>query len=210
MTAPIYSSLIAWLNLLVLLVSSAIFLQFYVKSAQPAALEKQVGPSAYDLCARYRFVSSIFMYIAMGNYIVYVFYPLPVPFPHAFPWPWHLSAVAAAAIGVPCGLLMWTGIRDAGEETMKPKKEHVMFEGIYNVIRHPQGAGEMPLWWAIAFLLHSPFLVIFSFLYVPIWILMLLVEERDLVVRYGKPYQEYQKRTGFVFPRRAIAEAKSR
>uniref|UniRef100_A0A7R9ZCM5 Protein-S-isoprenylcysteine O-methyltransferase n=1 Tax=Pseudictyota dubia TaxID=2749911 RepID=A0A7R9ZCM5_9STRA len=194
---------IAWLNFFVLLVSSAIFLHFYVLSAQPASLEKRVGPRAYDLCARYRFVSSIFMFVAMGSYIAYYFYPLPgVPLPRTFPWPWWMSALAAAFIGIPCSCLMWLGVKDAGEETMHPKKDHALYGGIYTLIRHPQGAGEMPLWWSIAFLLNSPFLVIFSFVYVPVWLLMLLAEERDLVIRYGKPYVEYQKRTGFIFPKR--------
>ena len=60
-----------------------------------------------------------------------------------------------------------------------------MYGGIYQKIRHPQAVGEFPLWWVIAFLVHSPFLVLFSFLYVPVWYSLCLAEERDLVLRYG-------------------------
>jgi protein-S-isoprenylcysteine O-methyltransferase Ste14 len=59
----------------------------------------------------------------------------------------------------------------------------------------------MPIWWVIAFLLHSPFLVVYSFVWIPIFIAMCKAEERDLLVRYGEPYAEYQKQTGFMLPK---------
>lgn len=193
--------MIAWINLVVLLVASFLFTLFYVRSVAPAALEKRIGPSAYEKCATYRMIASVFMFVAMGNYILYYWYPLPLPLPRAFPWPWWVSGIIAAVIAIPSLYLMLRGARDAGEETMTPKRDHQLYGGIYERIRHPQALGELPLWWVIAFALHSPFLVLFSFVYLPVWIYFCIAEERDLVIRYGKAYEDYRERTGFWFPR---------
>jgi protein-S-isoprenylcysteine O-methyltransferase Ste14 len=31
---------------------------------------------------------------------------------------------------------------------------------------------------------------------------MCLAEEKDLIIRYGADYEEYKKRTGFIFPKK--------
>lgn len=193
--------LIPWINLSVLITSSFLFTIFYVKSVSPAALERQIGASAYQKCFKYRMVASFFMFVVIGNYVLYYWYPLPLPLPTVFPWPWWVSAMIAAGIAIPSLYLMLRGIKDAGEETMRPKREHEMYGGIYERIRHPQAVGEFPLWWVIAFLLHSPFLVLFSFLYIPVWYYFCVAEERDLLIRYGTAYEEYRHRAGFWIPR---------
>jgi protein-S-isoprenylcysteine O-methyltransferase Ste14 len=192
---------VAWINFVVLALSSLLILYFYVQSVRPAALEKKIGPIAYQKCTTYRKIASFFMFVVTANYFVYRFYPLPVPVPDSFPWSWWISGLIALVIAIPSGYLMWRGMKDAGEETMTPKKEHTLYKGIYEKIRHPQAIGEMPLWWVISFLLHSPFLVLFSFLYVPVWIIMCLAEEKDLTIRYGVSYEEYRRSTGFLIPR---------
>jgi len=48
----------------------------------------------------------------------------------------------------------------------------------------------------------KPFLVFFSFFYVPIWYYMCVAEERDLLIRYGAAYEEYRSKTGFWLPKR--------
>ncbi len=90
----------------------------------------------------------------------------------------------------------------AGRETNLVKKDHTLFGGIYKKIRHPQAAGEVTFWWVIAFLLNSPFLAIFSFILLPIFYVMCLAEEKDLIKRYGDAYLAYMKNTGFIIPRR--------
>lgn len=194
--------MIAWVNFSVLIVSSVLFTLFYVKSVSPAALEKRIGASAYPRCAAYRVISSIFMTIVAVNYILYYWFPLPLPLPRTFVWPWWVSAVIAALIAVPALYLMLRGIKDAGEETMTPKREHKLYGGIYLRIRHPQALGEFPLWWVLAFLVNSPFLVLFSFAYIPVWYYFCVAEERDLLIRYGAAYEEYRARTGFWLPKR--------
>jgi protein-S-isoprenylcysteine O-methyltransferase Ste14 len=194
--------MLAWINFAILIVATLLTLVFYVLSAGPAALEKKIGPRAYQKCARYRMLSGLFMFVASANYVLYVFYPLPISLAQTFPWPWWVSILIALLIAIPSGYLWVRGMQDAGEETMLPKKEHTMYGGIYQKIRHPQAVGELPFWWVFAFLCHSPFLVLYSFVWVPIFVIMCWVEERDLVQRYGKAYQEYRQRTGAFFPKR--------
>jgi len=194
--------MIAWINVVVLVLSALLVLIFYVKSVRPAALEKKIGPDAYRRCTRCRTVSGVFMIVALASYVLYVFYPLPVGLAATFPWRWWISAVIALVIALPSGWLFYRGVKDAGEETMRPKKEHTLYGGIYEKIRHPQAAGELPFFWVFAFLLHSPFLALISFLWVPIFLVMSLAEEKDLALRYGESYEAYRKRTGFLFPRR--------
>ena len=140
--------------------------------------------------------------MVMANYAVYVFYPLPIGLPEHFPWPWWVSIVIGLVIGIPCGYLMYRGLKDAGEESVMVKKEHTLYGGIYERMRHPQAVGEMPLFWAIAFLLHSPFLVLWSFVYLPVFIVMCWAEERDLLIRYGEAYKAYRRRVGLFLPKR--------
>lgn len=194
--------MIPWINFFILIVSSVLFAIFYVKSVGPAFLERQIGSSAYRKCAIYRLVASIFMIIVAINYVLYYRFPLPLPLPTSFPWPWWISALIAACIAVPSMYLMLRGVKDAGEETMKPKRDHEMYGGIYEKIRHPQAVGELPLWWVIAFLVHSPFLVLFSFIYIPVWYYFCIAEEKDLIIRYGNSYEEYRQRVGFWLPKR--------
>lgn len=194
--------MIAWINFAVMLFASLLFLYFYVRSVSPATLEKVLGPRAYARCGRDRIIASVFEFVIAANYVVYYFYPLPVPLPERFPWDWWVSALIALAIAVPAGLLMAVGVRDAGEETLRPKKEHTLYGGIYAKLRHPQAVGEVFLWWVIAFLVHSPFLALFSFVYIPIFIMMCFAEEQDLLWRYGDTYADYCRRTGAFWPRR--------
>jgi protein-S-isoprenylcysteine O-methyltransferase Ste14 len=195
------AAIIGWINFAVLIASALLFWFFYTRSAQPAALEKEIGEAAYRRCARYRSVAAVLMLVASANYVVYYFYPLPVGLPRTFPWPWWVSAVVAVLIALPSGYLWYRGVRDAGEETLVPKKEHALYGGIYEKIRHPQAVSELVMWWVIAFFLHSPFLALFSFVWAPIFYAVCLAEERDLVLRYGEAYNVYRQNTGFFFPK---------
>lgn len=195
--------MIALLNFGVMIAGSFLFSFYYVRSVSPAAREKQIGVAAYEKCARDRSLSSLLMLVVAGNYVLYFWFPLPLPIPRTFPWDWTVSAAIAVLVAIPAGYLMYRGIRDAGEETMRPRKEHRMYGGIYQKIRHPQAVGELPFWWVIAFLVHSPFLVAFSFLYVPVWYHWCRAEERDLLLRYGEAYRDYMDSVGFWFPKRS-------
>jgi protein-S-isoprenylcysteine O-methyltransferase Ste14 len=194
--------MVAEVNFIVLLLASLLTVVFYIMSASPAALEKRIGEKAYTRCSRNRIASGLFMTLAGVNYVVYAFHPLQFPIPREFPWPYWVSALIAVFIGIPSGYLWVRGSIDAGEETMIVKKEHQMYGGIYKKIRHPQAAGEVWFWWVIAFLCNSPFLAIYSLIWLPLFHIMSRAEERDLVLRYGKDYELYMKSTGMYFPKR--------
>ena len=171
-------------------------------SVSPAAFESIYGPDAYQRCGNYRVVAIGFEFITVINYIVYYFYPVNSPLPQSFPWLWWISATLALLIGVPAVYLMIVGMKDAGEEAVRPRKEHTMYGGIYAKIRHPQAAGEVFIWLVIALLLNSPFLAVYSLLFIPIFLVMCLAEEKDLLLRFGAPYSEYMRATGAFFPKR--------
>lgn len=194
--------MIAWINFTVLLLATFLTVVYYVKSAGPAALERRIGPAAYVKCTRYRIASAILMTVVGVNYVLYAFYPIPLPLPRVFPWPYWVSALIALIIAIPSGILFAWGMKDAGEETMRVKKEHKLYGGIYQKIRHPQAAGEVWYWWVFAFLCNSPFLVIYSIIWLPLFHLMSRAEERDLLIRYGKDYRTYMKSTGMYFPKK--------
>ena len=193
--------MIAWINLASMIIAALLCLYFYVKSAGPAALEKKIGEIAHRKCTRFRIIASIFMTVAAINYVIYFFYSLPLPLSRTFPWDWWISALIATSIAIPGGYLWFRGMKDAGEETIWVKKEHTLYGGIYQKIRHPQATGEITFWWVIAFFLNSPFLAALSFIWIPIFYIMCWAEEKDLIIRYGEEYLEYKRNTGFIVPR---------
>lgn len=199
--------MVAWINFTVLVSASLLFLLFYVRSVSPAGLAMVIGPEAYPLCYRYRLVSGGFEFLAAIGYLIYYFYPLDTPLPQSFPWSWWVSVLIAVCMAIPSGALMLRGLMDAGEEAMRPKESHSMYGGIYARMRHPQAVGEVCLWWVMAFLANSPFLAVFSFIYVPIFILMCWTEEQDLLLRYGEDYAAYIRRTSAFWPRRRLRDA---
>jgi len=174
----------------------------YIKSVSPAALEQQIGEVAYERSARYRKIATAAYYFMFLNYVVYYFYPLSTPLPDFFPWQYWITVVIATAIFIPSIYLMYIGARDAGEETLTPRKEHTLYGGIYETIRHPQALGEVWLGLVIALYLNSPLLAVLSFIFFPTFYYFCIVEERDLVIRYGQDYIHYRERTGMFFPKR--------
>jgi len=194
--------MIAWLNFIVLVISTFLVGYLYIKSVQPVALEKKIGKQAWEKSARYRHIVIIFMTVTVINYIIYYFYPLPLHLPQRFPWPWAVSIIIGLVIAIPAFYLLIRGSIDAGEESLTPSPDQEMYGGIYDKMRHPQAAGEGVTWLAGAFLLNSPFLALYSLIWLPIYYLMCRAEERDLVLRFGQDYEAYKKRVGFIFPKR--------
>ncbi len=122
--------MIEWVNIFILISAALLFLYFYVRSVEPAALEKEIGDIAYTMCSRYRVIAVVFEMVAFINYIAYFFYPLTISLPRTFPWDWWLSVVIAIVLAIPGGYLWFRGMKDAGEETMIVKKEQTIYGGI--------------------------------------------------------------------------------
>jgi protein-S-isoprenylcysteine O-methyltransferase Ste14 len=105
-------------------------------------------------------------------------------------------------IAIPFSIIMFKAMKDGGKEHGAPYKETKMHGGIYNHIRHPGALGEMPLYVALGFFLNSWFLVIWMTLFILIYTpLAIYFEEKDLVLRFGQDYKEYQKRTPALLPK---------
>ncbi len=190
------------MNIGVLVLSTLLFLYFYVKSVGPAALEKKIGDAAYSRCKTYRQIAGLFEGITILNYVIYRFNPLPIGFPDILPWDYLISVVVGTAILIFGLAMMGVGIRAAGTETLEPRKEHTLYGGIYETVRHPQAIGEAPLWFPFTLYLNSPFLLLYSFVWIPVFYIMCIAEERDLIIRYGQSYLEYRDRVGFLIPKR--------
>jgi len=62
--------------------------------------------------------------------------------------------------------------------------------------------GEAFLRFSMGLLLNSPFLVLFSLIDVPMFLIMCKAEEQGLILRFGDAYIEYMKTTGAFIPRR--------
>ncbi len=187
----------AWINLFVMMLSTLLFLLFYIRSVSPATLETVMGEKAYAYCGWQRVIAIAFEVIVVINYFVYASLPVQIPLPHTFPWARWISYVIAAVITVPSMGLMVKGMIDAGSEAIRPAKENPMYGGIYEQLRHPQALGEVLVWLVLAFALHSPFLAIFSLFHFPIFAMMCFAEEQDLLVRFGDKYVDYMQRVGW-------------
>lgn len=192
--------MLPWINLTVMTLSSVLFVWLYIISVSPAALEKKIGPSAYKRCGNYRAIAMVFMFVVIANYILYNYYPLP-GLPQHLPWPRWMSTSIAVILGIPTTYLVFKGMIDAGKEMAMPQRDGKMYGGIYKYIRHPQ-AWEAVYWFVIAFALHSPFLVLISILWLPVEYWMMRAEERDLVLRFGRAYQNYVEEVGMFWPKR--------
>ncbi len=188
-------------NLIVMIVAGILMSFLYVISVSPSHLEQRIGQSAYKRCGLLRTVSMIFMFVVIINYVIYAFYPLSLPIPASFPWNYWISFLIALVIAVPSLYLMIRGLVDSGTEAAFPRKEHTMYSGIYEKIRHPQAVGELPLWFAISLFLHSFHMAIFSLLWIPVWYWWCVAEEKDLLIRYGESYRNYMQNTGRFFPK---------
>lgn len=192
-----------WINLIILVISTALMAFFYIKSVGPAALEQKIGLKAYARSAYYRIIASVFEIIVILNYIMYFFLPLPL-ITRFFFWDYWISIILSLLIFFPSLYVMLKGLKDAGREALFPDKEHTLYKGIYLKIRHPQAFGEAFLWWSVALILNSPFLFLYSIVWFPLFYWFCKAEEKDLIIRYGEPYNDYKKRTGMFFPKRKI------
>jgi len=194
--------MINWINFIILIISTALMAFFYIKSLDPAKLEQKIGESAYKRCGKYRIIASVFEIIVIFNYILYFFNPLSILFPQFFIWDYFFSAILSFIILIPCIYIMLKGVKDAGREALFPDKSHTLYSGIYDKIRHPQAFGEVFIWWSVALFLNSPFLFVYSIVWFPLFYWFCKAEEKDLLIRYGKPYSDYKERTGMFFPKK--------
>lgn len=190
----------AQINLILMVGFTLLFVTLYNRSVSPAALEKNMGEKAYTYCGKIRAIAITFLLLVMATYFVFDFYPFTFGLPEKFSLPYWALALIAVIIAIPTTYMVVTGMKDAGDEAVKPSQDSQMFGGIYERIRHPQ-TWEYGFFFVVAFFLNSPFLVIYSFIWLPLMYIMMRAEERDLLIRYGAAYEEYMKTTGRLLPK---------
>jgi hypothetical protein len=138
--------MIAWANVSILTAAIGLLVLYHLRRTY-------TDPAPHD-----RAVFAVLMTVPFFNYIFYRFYPLPFGLPVDFSWGWMVSMVIgliAATIG--CALML-RGMVVRGEEIRNA--EQIAHDRVR--IRRRQISGEIVLWWSFAFLLNSPFLVLFS------------------------------------------------
>lgn len=193
--------IIEWINFSLLILNLFLFSLFYTISIQPMKRLKKRGEKVWKESEILRTISGIFEFIIVINAILWLWFPLSF-----LNWRvdqnYFISFLVALIITIPCCIIMFKGIKDAGVETLKPSIETKMYGGIYKYIRHPQSLGEFPTFIALGFFVNSWFLVILFAIYIIIYIpIMIYFEEKDLIMRFGEKYKEYQNRTGAFFPK---------
>jgi protein-S-isoprenylcysteine O-methyltransferase Ste14 len=192
---------IAWLNLACLHLSSFLMLLTYILSLTPASREEVVGERAWREATWYRSASNVLELVMIANVALWIWFPVPPLDRKVHPSPW-VGIAAGAVMAIP---LAWVDLRanlDLGAEGFGPSKDTPLAGGIYRYIRHPQMIGEIPLFIAGALCINSAFLALWFLAYVCIYIPVLMhFEEPDLTKRFGRPYEEYRRRTGAIFPR---------
>jgi protein-S-isoprenylcysteine O-methyltransferase Ste14 len=122
---------------------------------------------------------------------------------------WSLVAVALVLYGVMTWLEFqyWKQLSIAtlvGIPELSPagqQKGRLLREGIYGVVRHPRylsaGVGML----ASVLLINYSGLYVMLLLLVPVGYLMVVLEERELIERFGEEYRKYQREVPRLIPR---------
>jgi len=187
------------LSLMLLLLSTIGLAYYYTRSVQPMIRTEKQGSSAFEQCGKDRSLSGLFETLVFIAYIAYALTKRDrIP---SFPWPYPITAIVASILIVVGGYLFYVSIRDAGKETMKPNKDHDMFKGIYEHVRHPQTTATLMIWFGTAIMLNQIFLFLYTLILVVVYVRATAFEERDLILKYGDRYIDYQKRTPAYIPR---------
>lgn len=165
--------MIAWINFGILIVATILGLYFYVKSANPERLESSIHQNDQNNqnnqsqnlnSLRYQTWAELLMTLVGINYIVYFLYPIPLSIPQVFPWSWWVSAAIATVIALLSVHYWW---RSLVEKTIPQ-----IILGNHASIYQSQVISDLTFWWVLGFLLHSPFLVLFSLTWIPLYLLL--------------------------------------
>ncbi len=110
----------------------------------------------------------------------------------------RIPTAVAMAIGIILLIMsiifMVLGQRKIGVSPGLKKKSNIVIVGMYGVVRHPlYGSHSLfAIGWAILF--KSLYAFLFSIPYFFLYLPLIYFEERDLLEKYGKKYEEYKKK----------------
>ncbi len=92
--------------------------------------------------------------------------------------------------------------KDIGAFPGLKRKAKLVTTGIYGIVRNPLYMSNGLLAIGMAVLLKSMYALIFSIPYSLSYLLIIYFEEKDLMKKYGKEYQEYMKKVPYrIFPK---------
>ncbi|NPV01772.1 MAG: DUF1295 domain-containing protein [Brevinematales bacterium] len=186
------------ISMMMIIFGSFLFTVLYMISIQPASLEKRMGEEAYKFCGRMRILAMVFEMAVVAGYIL---------FPFGDKLNIRLSSeptvliVIGSVFTAATFALMMVGIMHAGAEAARPSKDSAMYGGIYRFMRHPQSLGEMLMWFGAAMILNSLTLLIYSIVWIPVFVAFNVLEENDLSIRFGEKYVEYTRKVGMFWPK---------
>ncbi|MCP4764049.1 MAG: isoprenylcysteine carboxylmethyltransferase family protein [archaeon] len=199
--------MIQYINVVIMLLSYISMFFLYIISIQPIKYREKWGNESEKKCLVIRTISGIFWLFIFITYILYLFYPID-GIPHNYPWSYFITLTISIFLLIPSIWLITIAFKDAGAETAKPNATQEIFGGIYEKIRHPQYTAEIVIWILLGMILNSIFLTIISFLWIPIFIIWIKFEEKDLILRFGNKYEERQKTTGMLIPKDLLKKQK--
>ncbi len=190
------------LNFVLLLIAFVGLAFTYLLSLYPKKREAKIGMKAWKQSKHLRTVGFLFESLGIFTLLAWNWVPLA-----SVDWKIHINPVVgliiALTLGTPLSLIFIIGLIHAGKESWEPSENTVLHRGIYAYIRHPQAIAEFPLFIVIGIGVNSWFLVLIMSIYNLIFLpLMKVIEERDLIRRFGDSYRTYQQTTGAFFPKR--------
>ncbi len=193
--------IISWTNFIFLNVSAILSFYVYTLSIMTVTREQNKGKKAWKESIRLRILADIIWILFILNFILWIWFPVK-----SINWPISQDYISLFIISVifmlPFLIITFKAVKDAGSETVITSVKNEMYGGIYNYIRHPQMLGTAPIILLICCLLNSLILLIwFSILIVIIIPIVIHFEEKDLLLRFGELYKDYQRRTGAIIPK---------
>lgn len=182
------------LSVVLILIGTILFSVLYTISLQPKTLSLRVGEKAFRLCGRIRFVSMIFELAVVAGYVLFALggrCDLPLSSGNALP-----TRIVGASVAFVCLSFMTYATIKAGSESASPRQETTLHHGIYDFMRHPQTLGEMLSWFGISIALNSLTLLLYSLVWLPLFIGFTVIEDNDLALRFGESYRVYSRGVG--------------
>jgi protein-S-isoprenylcysteine O-methyltransferase Ste14 len=101
------------------------------------------------------------------------------------------------------GFLLYMRAHKAVDQVLAHPKEtlKLVTTDAYERIRHPGYLGLMIMGFSFAFLFNSVVALVVEALFAGVWVAVAMNEEKFLLKKFGKKYEAYKKKTGFMIPK---------
>jgi protein-S-isoprenylcysteine O-methyltransferase Ste14 len=179
------------------------FLLLYLFVQHKDNFKARFGPLAYSQAARWLGFPGVAIISAVVARIRYI----PGPeIPHQW---WHIAVPALGWVLIAVGaLLALRAVQTFGADYLVmlyvyfPEESHLVDRKIYTVLRHPAYAALQQITFALALLNGNWFAIACALIFaLGLWGWVRLVEEKELIERFGPAYIEYRQRVPAFWPR---------